>query len=265
MTAPATRFPLSVLLTSLPLDFPAAVETTARLGFTHVDVVALVDRPDAHREALAEAGVLVACASLGRDLPEGVSLDALSVTSRRTAVELAKRQINDAAQLGATTAYLIPPSDDRGACLTAFAEVCCLLADHAASRMMKVCLEPIPGRFVSDSAQALAFLDEAGHSNLGLLLDVGHCQISGEESAEVVRRAGSRLTYVHLDDNDGQNDLHWPLLRGRLTEATLIALGQALRECGYTGAVALELKPDYADALAALQESKEIAERLLLS
>ncbi len=224
---PSPRWPLSVLLTSLPLDFAAAVDAAARLGFTHVDVVALVDRPESHREALAAADVLVACASLGRDLPEGISLDALAVSSRRPAVDLVKRQINDAAQLGATTAYLIPPADDRGACLPAFAEVCCLLADHAASRMVRLCLEPIPGRLLSDSTQVLAFLDEADHANLGLLLDVGHCQISGEEPAEVVRRAGSRLTYVHLDDNDGQNDLHWSLLHGRLTEATLVALGQA--------------------------------------
>ena len=117
MTAPPARWPLSGPLTSLPLDFPDVVAAAAGFRFTHVDVVALADRPQTHREMLAEAGVLVACASLGRNLPEGVSLDALSVTSRRAAVEVVKQQINDAAQLGATTAYLIPPLDDRGALL----------------------------------------------------------------------------------------------------------------------------------------------------
>lgn len=263
MTSPLTPWPLSVLLTSLPLDFPQAVAEAARLGFTHVDVVAQVDRPETDREALAQAGVLVACASLGRDLPEGVSLDALSVTSRKTAVELVKRQINDAAQLGATTAYLVPPADDRGACLPAFAEECSLLADHAAGRMVRLCVEAIPGRLLSSSAEALRFLDEADHVNLGLLLDVGHCLISGEDPAEIVHRAGSRLTYVHLDDNDGANDVHWPLLTGRLTEKTLRQLGQALREYGYQGAMALELKPGNGDPIEALRQSREIAYRLL--
>ncbi len=206
---------------------------------------------------------MVACAALGRGLPEGVSIDALSASTRRTAVELVKRQINDAAQLGATTAYLIPPADDQGACLPAFAEVCWLLAEHAGERMVRLCLEPIPGRLLADSAQVLQFLDEADHGNLGMLLDVGHCLISAEDPASIVRQAGSRLTYVHLDDNDGQNDLHWPLLTGRLTETILLHLGQALRESGYQGAVALELKPGKADPIAALHQSQQIAQRLL--
>ncbi len=265
MTAAPACWPLSVLLTSLPGDFATAVSTAAGLGFTHVDVIALTDRPNSHREALAEADVLVACAALGRDLPQGISLDALAVASRRTAVELVKQQINDSAQLGVTTAYLIPPLDDSRACLTAFAEVCCLLAEHAAGRMVRLCLEPIPGRLLADSTRVLAFLEEAGHPNLGLLLDVGHCLISQEEPAEVVQRAGSRLRYVHLDDNDGQNDLHWPLLHGRLTEAPMLRLAQALRQGDYAGAVALELKPEYGDPIEALRESKAIAARLLAS
>src|SRR5262249_17287722 len=53
--------PVSVLLSSLPLDFAAAVRQAAALGFTHVDVVALADRPADHLEVLADAGVLVAC------------------------------------------------------------------------------------------------------------------------------------------------------------------------------------------------------------
>ena len=46
--------PLAAFLTSLPLDFAEAVSETTRLGFTHIDVVALVDRPTAHLEALAD-------------------------------------------------------------------------------------------------------------------------------------------------------------------------------------------------------------------
>jgi hypothetical protein len=48
-----------------------------------------------------------------------------------------------------------------------------------------------------------------------------------------------------------------------LTELTLRVLGKALGEHGYRGAVSLELKPGNADPVAALRESKEIAERLL--
>jgi sugar phosphate isomerase/epimerase len=254
---------LSVLLTSLPGPFTDAVATAARLGFGLVDIVALVERPLRDREALADAGVRVGCASLGRALAAGVSLDALSVTARRAALEEIKRQLNDAAILGATCAYLPPPLDDRGACLPAFAEGCCLLAEHAASRMIQLCLEPIPGRLLSDAGSMLTFLDEAGHANLGLLLDVGHCLISGENPAEVVRRAGPRLAYVHLDDNDGVGDLHWSLLTGRLTEDHLRRLGEALREIDYHGGMALELNPANPDSEEALRRSKGITEQWL--
>jgi len=254
---------LSVLLTSLPGLFADAVATAARLGFGTVDVVAMVERPLLDREALADAGVGVGCASLGRALAAGVSLDSLSVTARRMALEEVKRQLNDAALLGATCAYLTPPLDDRGACLPAFAEGCCLLAEHAASRMIQLCLEPIPGRLLPDAAAMLTFLDEAGHPNLGLLLDVGHCLISGEDPAEFVRRAGPRLAYVHLDDNDGVGDLHWPLLTGRLTENHLRQLGEALREIDYRGGMALELNPTNTNPEEGLRRSKAIAEQWL--
>ena len=53
---------VSAMLTSLPLDFSAALRQAAALGFTHVDIVALTDRPLEHLEALADSGLLVSCA-----------------------------------------------------------------------------------------------------------------------------------------------------------------------------------------------------------
>ena len=106
-------------------------------------------------------------------------------------------------------------------------------------------------------------LDRVGHPNLALLLDIGHCLISREEPADVVRRAGSRLGYVHLDDNDGQGDLHWPLLTGRLTRDGLRELGAALRSVGYRGPLSLELNPANADPVAALREGKGLLETVV--
>src|SRR5262245_11278101 len=99
---------LAATLTSLPLPFEAAVAQVAELGFTHVDVVALSERPMAHREAVAMSGLIVQCAAIGRELPEGQSLDAAEVSARRGAVETVRRQITDAAGLGATVCYVVP-------------------------------------------------------------------------------------------------------------------------------------------------------------
>jgi sugar phosphate isomerase/epimerase len=263
MTPPAHAWPLAAYLTSLPLELAPALGQAAALGFTHVDVVAQVDRPREHLEALADAGVHVSCAALGRGLPPGHALDAADVATRRATLTLLRRQVADAARLGATCAYLVPGTDASPTALARFAEGCTLLADYAAGRMVRLCVEPGPGRAWPDAALALGWLERLGNPGLGLLLDVGHCLISGEDPAAVVRRAGPRLAYLHLDDNDGRADLHWPLLTGRLTPQHLEGLAAALREVGYRGGIALELSPGTPDPAGALGAGKAIAERFL--
>lgn len=256
MTARSPYGPLAAFLTSLPLDFAEAVRQAAALGFTQVDVVALTERPAAHLDALADTGVLVSCAALGRGLPDGLTLDAAEVGVRRTTLDALRQQVADAARLGATRAYLIPGTRDDAASLTYFAEGCGLLAEYATGRRMRLCVEHIPGRALATATRTLAWLADVGHGNLGLLLDVGHCLISGEDAADVVRRAGPRLAYLHLDDNDGTGDLHWPLMTGRLTRRHLDELAAALWEVGYDGGAALELNPRNADPVGALQEGR---------
>src|SRR5262249_31394874 len=150
-----------------------------------------------------------------------------------------KQQIADAARLGATHAYIVAGMDSSHEGLARFGEACGVIADYAAARMVRLCVEPIPGRALPSAASVLELLDQLGHANLALLLDIGHCLISRENPAWVVRHAGLRLGYVHLDDNDGQSDLHWPLLTGVLTEAQLGVCLEALREEGYQGALSL--------------------------
>jgi sugar phosphate isomerase/epimerase len=265
MNTAAPHGPLAAFLTSLPLDFVEAVRQSAALGFTHVDVVAQVERPTAHLDALADAGVVVSCAALGRGLPDGHALDATDVGVRRATLDALRQQVADAARLGATCAYLVPGVRGDAGSLTGFAEGCGLLAEYAAGRMVRLCVEHIPGRALATAGQTLAWLEAVGHANLGLLLDVGHCLISGEDAADVSLRVGSRLAYLHLDDNDGMGDLHWPLLTGRLTRQHLDDLAAALRAIGYCGGMALELNPRHADPVAALREDKRLAEQLLFN
>jgi sugar phosphate isomerase/epimerase len=251
------------MLTSLPLDFESAARQAAALGFQHVDVVGLADRPAAHREALADAGLLVSCAAVGRGLPQGHTLDAAHVEDRRAAVEEVKRHITDAAQLGATHCYLVPGLDGGADALRRFADSCTHLANHAAGRMVRLCVEHVPGRALATAAATLDWLEGLRHDNLFLLLDTGHCLMTSEDAAAVVRRAGPPLGYVHCDDNDGAGDLHWPLLTGRLTRDGLRALGSALRSVGYRGPLSLELSPTNADPVAALREGKELLQTLV--
>ena len=240
-------FPISVLLSSTPLDFESAVREAAELGFSHVDVIALVERPSQHAEVLADTGLLVGCASLGRDLPDGFTLDASSLETRRAALTVYQHQLADASRLGATHAYVVSGSDNTEEGVRRFAEACILLADFAERRRVQLCVEPIPGRALASATQVLAWLDEINHSHLKLLLDVGHCLISQEDPANIVRRAGKRLGWVHFDDNNGVDDLHWPLLTGQLTRSALAEVLRALEEVDYREALTLELKPEHGD------------------
>jgi D-psicose/D-tagatose/L-ribulose 3-epimerase len=253
---------LAAFATSLPGDFATVVAQIAALGFRYVDVVAAVDRPLDEREALAETGLFVSCAALGRNLPPGHTLDVAEATVRRATFALLQQQIIDAAQLGATTAYLVPGFDAGATALACFAEGCTLLADYAAGRGIRLCVEHVPGRALPTAARTLDWLERIGHPHLGLLLDVGHCLLSDEDAAAVVRRAGERLAYVHLDDNDGKGDLHWPLFTGRLTPAQLTHTLTALRDIRYNRALALELSPTNSQPDKALREGKAIVERL---
>jgi sugar phosphate isomerase/epimerase len=139
-----------------------------------------------------------------------------------------------------------------------FADACAVLADFAAARMMRLCVEHVPGRALATVAATLEWLRQVDHDHLDLLLDVGHCLISDEDPAHAVVHAGERLGYVHLDDNDSVSDLHWPLLTGRLTAEMLDAVLTVLDTDEFQGGVALELNPGNADPVRALAEGRAL-------
>ena len=99
---------LSALLTSLPLDFDSGIRKLRALGFTHVDLVGLAERPPEQLESLAQSGLIVSCGAIGRNLPQGCTLDVPAVTLRLAALEEMRRQIADIACLGGTCAYIVP-------------------------------------------------------------------------------------------------------------------------------------------------------------
>ena len=240
---------LSLVLSSLPLDFRAALRQAVSLGFTHVDVVALADRPEAHREALADSGLLVSGAAVGKGLPAGHTPDAGSVEVRRSALVEMKRQVAEAARLGATCGYLTPGPDSSERGLAYFTESCTLLADYAARRMVRLCIEPLPGSALASIPAAAEWLDRVGCHSLGLRVDVGCCLGGGEDPAEAVLRAGERLGNVRLSDN----------LTAEVLERTL----NALRQIQFDGDLSLEADPRHSDPGEWLRRGKAQLEVLL--
>ena len=249
---------LSVLISSLPTPFDISLQEIARLGFCHVDLIGAAKRSEADREALADSGLIVDCVALGRNLPDGSALDANDVAQRRIAVAEVQRQIADAAQLGARVAYVVPGKDANS--LPAFADACQVLAAFARGRMMQLCIEHFPGSALPTAAGTLDWLRANDLEQVNLVLDLGHCLISREDPCVVVDQAGDRLGYVHLDDNDGVNDVHWSLLSGVLSETVLRDFLHLLRDTKYRRGVALELNAKLDDPLRNVVESKRIVD-----
>ncbi len=242
-------------LTASPGEVLSDMES---LGFRWIDI-----RPDfaplKEVHSLSERhslGVSSIAASFG--VPKDASLDSSDKKTRGRALAHVEQAVRDCAALGGRVVYLVPGPNDSKAALREYADSLARVAEFAAERDVKVCIEHFPGTALPTAAATLGYLDSIGHPNLGLLFDIGHVQISGEEPASVLREAGERLFYVHLDDNDGKGDLHWSLLDGVMTKETLRGAFEALKEIGYSGAVSLELNPGLPDPFQALKRSRQI-------
>ncbi|MEZ4863193.1 MAG: sugar phosphate isomerase/epimerase [Caldilineaceae bacterium] len=234
----------------------------AALGFQWIDIRAGDFTAPASRTRIQEVGLQLSCVGLSFALPADVTLDSLDGSVRTAAVAAASAGLAQAAALGATTAYVVPGYDRSAPALAAYGESLMTLAERGADAGIKIGIEHFPGRALPTIAATLAYVREIGHPNLYLLFDIGHAQLSGEDPVASIHAAGDRLGYVHLDDNDGQGDLHWALLDGLLTRATLRETLAALDEVGYSGGVSLELSPQLPDPRAAIQQSWTLLQTL---
>ena len=123
-------------------------------------------------------------------------------------------------------------------------------AEFATKRGVRLVLEPL-NRYETDVLQnveqVLAFVNDVGCDNVGLLLDTFHANIEEPSLTECLRQGvqAGRLWHVHVGDSNrlapGQ---------GHLDFEKIIA---TLREVGYQGYVSAELLPQPdADTAAAL-------------
>ncbi|MGI8592304.1 MAG: hydroxypyruvate isomerase family protein [Nakamurella sp.] len=106
-----------------------------------------------------------------------------------------------------------------------------------------VLVEPVSGadRYpLLTAAQAVAVIDrvatETGQRNLGLLADLYHLAVNGDDVDAAIARFASRAAHVQIADAPGRNEPgtgNLPLLRQL----------DALQDAGYAGWVGLEYKP----------------------
>lgn len=157
-------------------------------------------------------------------------------------LDLLRTAVRVGADLGAEAVSfwsgVLPSTVDPAAGWDRLVRACAELVPLAERAGVRLALEPEPGMLVETVADWAALVGVVG-DGLGLTLDIGHCRcLEPEPEAACVRRAGSRLANVQLDDMRRGVHEHLPFGEG---EVDLPAVLAALREVGYTGLASVEL------------------------
>ena len=238
-----------------------ALDQLAAIGFRHIDVQARTYTSAQSRSHQSDLGLKMSCVGLSFNMEIGAAMDSPDASARQKALDHIEAGLDQTASYGVDTAYVVPGDND--ALLPHFTESLIAANELAAARQIKLCVEHFPGKALPTARGTLAFLRDLKQDNLYLLLDSGHLQISDEDPAEIIAEAGLQLGYAHLDDNDGEGDLHWSLCDGIMTRDALQATLTALEVSPYSGPVSLELHPELADPAASLKRSFDLVRELL--
>jgi sugar phosphate isomerase/epimerase len=134
------------------------------------------------------------------------------------------------------------------------------LAEYASGNGIKVSIEHSPGSLIDTASFLNSILKELDLDNLGALLDIGHLNMTEEDRAATVMNT-EKLFHVHLDNNDGKNDIHTPLNVGTLTEKDFSDFFGALKKRDYDGYISIELL-NLQEPMKTLKESVDFVKKI---
>jgi len=133
-----------------------------------------------------------------------------------------------------------------------FAQSIAPILDRAEQLKIDVGIECEPGLFIEYVAELRGWIDQLNHPRLGANLDVGHCQVIGEEIPRAVESLRGRVWNLHVEDIPGRK--HYHLIPGQGT-LDWLALIHSLRAIGYDRFLTVELYTATDDPQRAAMES----------
>jgi len=122
-------------------------------------------------------------------------------------------------------------------------------ADILVGSGVRLGLEPLnttvdhAGYYLSSTVEGLDIVDEVGRPEIGIVYDLYHSAVMGENTREVIGNRIDRIVHLHIADHPGRNDPG----TGRIDLAGRL---DWLCAQGYRGRVGLEYKPATQDAAA---------------
>ena len=175
---------------------------------------------------------------------------------RRDRTRLILKTLDFAREIGARNVSItsgrmlggMPP--DRAA--EQFVESIRPILDRADALGVDVGIECEPGLFLEYVAELRDWIDRLGHPRFGANLDVGHCQVIGEDIPASVRALRGRIWNLHVEDIPGRK--HYHLIPGHGT-TDWASLRAALDEIGYDRFATVELYTHTSDPQSAAEQS----------
>jgi sugar phosphate isomerase/epimerase len=239
-------------------DFEANVAKIAGWGYDGVELAirdpalvdadALVEVLDAHTMAVPAIGTGQAWGE------EHLSFTDPDPEVRAAAVARIQSHIPLAAELNALIIIglirgITPEGQTHAQSMGYFVEAMQACAEAARPAGVGFAIEPL-NRYETDLLhtvdEGLAFLDEVGLENVGLLLDTFHMNIEEPSIEGSIRRCGDRIFHVHLADSN-----RWYPGAGHIDFASVV---KTLRDIGYDGWLSGEFMPQ-PDAATAAQRA----------
>jgi sugar phosphate isomerase/epimerase len=193
---------------------------------------------------------------------------------RRESIEMSKKALDVAAELGAADVLMWPGQDGFDYPFQSdYAKYWSLLIDAvgevAAHRPdVKIAIEykrmePRANCYVRNAGVLLTLLHEVGLENVGGCIDLGHSLVAAENPAEaavLLHRAG-KLFQVHVNDN--YRDWDHDLIIGSVTFWETLEFFYWLERCGWDGWYILDIFPYRLDGSEALQQGVDRTIRLI--
>ncbi|HUY32134.1 MAG TPA: sugar phosphate isomerase/epimerase family protein [Pirellulales bacterium] len=163
--------------------------------------------------------------------------------SRGRRIDFLHRAIDVAATLGSDCVSfwsgVLGDDADEKAVFSRLVEALRPVAEHAASRGVKLGFEPEPGMFIDTMDRYDELLERLDVGQLGLTLDIGHLHCQGETPlADYIARYAPRLLNVHIEDMRSGVHEHLMFGEGEIDFPDVI---DALAKAGYSGGLHVEL------------------------
>ncbi|TRW43147.1 sugar phosphate isomerase/epimerase family protein [Georgenia yuyongxinii] len=236
--------------------FGDAIRRLAEIGYDGVEVqVATPAELDAERLAadLAGLGLAVAALATGPLAARGASMCEPDPRRRARVLEELQTLVERAAVLGTRLSLgrILDNAPDRGVPreerLVRTAAMLGVLADFAARQGVRLLVEPQNGGttdLVNTIDDAVDLITRTGRTNIGIIGDTYHLELTQGSAEEALRGAGPLLEHVQFGDTD----------RGRPGTAGMpfAAIVELLGARGYDGWITLEHAQDAGERTAEL-------------